>query len=607
MNTELSPPDPLSSLSPELRAVFERAREAYRAGDHERALALNQELCDRASAEANSLGRVLGQRFMGLCLYRLGKLDRSAEQLRAARALAEQAKDHAQYLLICNHLASTLRRQGKLDEAFQLLTEALDQAPLPRCLHAHTRLVGNLGALYDELGQRSHADDCYARFEVLAEVLENPHWLANARGLAARAAELRRDLDTAEKKYRQERELARKSRDPLRSIAATIHTARMAAHRKKLDEAEELFREALEQTKKCSYEKRRIDALESYADFLFKEKGELSRAYFYLEQAAALAKREPEKKALVAHKTALVCREAGLLGESLFHLMHSVEIRHELYTKLKHAHVRGMADTRLAELREITDKLVEEALRVGRSGAETKDLEKLVVRVHGKDLWKEFERKLRALPGPPVWNWQKQAKEAARATWLKRLPKPVLEALDKDTQQALVRAELSYGGAIDDLSRSAQLMALAVECEMRERIFHPARHRFKTSAARNPASKTHQYFVENEKWTLGKMVESLQEVAAPDAAPSERDLLVPFRKLLATSKPLVERLVRLGEKIVPVKGTARRLLDVRNDIAHNLTTDLSRLEVDAITRTLTLEIPAEGKPSLLAALAQIKL
>ena len=606
MILSISSRDPLDPLPASLRALYDRARDAYLTGDHKGALEFDKELQETARATKSPLGEILGLRFMGLCFYRLGQLDRSAEHFRAALDLAERTNHTTQALLISNHLASTVRRQGKLGEAYRLLTAALERAALPEHVHAHARLVGNLGALLDELGQRAHADDCYARFEVLTELLGNPHRLANARGLAARAAERRDDLDIAEKKYRQERQLAVESRDPLRQIAATLHTARLSARRERLDEAEQLFREALVQTESCTYEKRRIDALEFYADFLHNKRRDLPRAFFYLGKAAELAQSEPEKKALVAYRTALVCRDAGLLGESLFHLMRSVETRHAIYTNLDHDHVRDMAKRRIHDLREITAELVEEAHRVGRSGAEARELEALVVSVHGKDVWRELAKRLQAAPGQPVWSWQKQARRAAEACWERRLPPPAFQRLDGRTQDGLVRAELSYSGAIDDLGRSAQLLALAVECELRQRIFDPARKRLKIKEANPSKTATHLALIEPRECTLGTMLTAIGELVAPTPA-SDRDLLGQLRKLLGKSLSPLQQVTRLNDPLRPVKGKQRRLLDIRNAIAHDLTTDLSRLEVDAITRTLTLEIQTDGEPSLLAALAQIQL
>lgn len=606
MNLSTSTCDPLSPLPASLRALYDRARDAYRAGDHKGALEIDRELHEAARNAKDTLGEILGRRFMGLCYFRLGQLDRSAEHFRAALALAERAEKTTQSLLISNHLASTVRRQGKLGEAYQLLTTALEKATLPEHLHAHARLVGNLGALLDELGQECRAADCYARFEVLAELLGNAHWLANARGLAARAAEQRGDLDIAEKKYRQEHQLAVASRDPLRQIAATLHTARIAARRDRLDEAEQLFRDALAQTESCTYEKRRIDALEFYAEFLREKRRNLPRAYFYLGQAAKLSQNEPEKKALVAYQTALVCRDAGLLGESLFHLMHAVETRHTICTRLDHGEVRDMAKRRLSELRNITEELVQEARRVERSGAERSELETLLARVRVEDAAHRSNTRPQPTSRQTAANEQEHAKRIAKETWQRRLPLPAFQRLDGRTQDALIRAELSYGGAVDDLGRSTQLLALAVECELRRRIFDPARQRLKIKEAAPSSSATHLVLVDPQKSTFGNLLAAIGELV--DSTPaSDRDLLGQLRTLLGRSLPLLRRVARLNDPLYPVKGKPRRLLDLRNAIAHDLTTDLNRLEVDAITRTLTLEIPADDEPSLLAALALIQL
>lgn len=599
------PPDSLAALPVDLRTLYDRARDAYVAGDHRGALELDTQLLSAARAAKHSLGEILGRRFMGLCWYRLGELDRSADYLRTALGSADQAGHTTQSLLISNHLASTVRRQGKLGEAYRLLNTALERATLPQHLHAHARLVGNLGALLDELGQRARADECYARFEVLAELLGNPHWLANARGLAARAAELRGDLDIAEKKYRQERELAAETRDTLRQIAATLHTARITARRDHLDDAEKLFREALDQTAACSYEKRRIDALESYADFLHHKRRDLARAYFYLDQARELSQRELEKKAIVAYKTALVCREAGLLGESLFHLMRAVETRHQIYTKIDAGEVRDMAKRRLSELCEITNELVREARRVERSGAETRELEILLERVNVEKA-AHARAAPETAPRQPGASDRRDARRVAEKLWEWRLPPPAFQRLDDRTRDALIRAELSYGGAIDDLVRSTQLLALAVEYELRRRIFDPARKRLKINEAGPSTSKTHLALVEPKQCTLGTMLAAVGELVASPPA-SERELLGQLRKLLARSLPQLQRVARLNDPIDSVKGASHRLSDLRNAISHDLTTNPSRLEVDAITRALTLEIPDDGEPSILAALGQIQL
>lgn len=608
MNTDVHLTETLTALSTKLRELYLAARAAYRATRHARALELNEDLHREACAEGNVLGRILGRRFAGLCHYRLNNLDESERALREALKLAEEAGDVAQQLLITNHLASTVRRRGLLDEAFDLLTSALSRPSMTGCVHPYARLIGNLGALYDELGQRAHADDCYARFEVLAELHGNPHWIANARSLAARAAELRKDLEAAESKYREERELAQKNHDTLRQIASTIHAAKIAARKGDADGAETLLLEALDNSRHCDYEKRRIDALEAYADFLFHYRSDLPRANYYLALAEKQAASEPEKLANIAHRRALVCKEAGLRGESLHYLMKSLQARAAIYEPLKHPRVREMAKERLKELRELTDELVAEALQIDRSGTEREDIKELIVRVSGQEVWAQYEKQLNTHQGPPIWSWRAGAKDNAGKIWLRRITQPVFEEFLPETRQALIRAGVSYGSAIDDLTRSAQLLALAIEHELKARVFLPAESHLHIPRSSNSKgrSKTHQHFAGKGRWTLGAMLESLQEVVDNTSA-RPGDALVRFRGLLANMTPQVKRVAGLNGEISPLKGQPQRLLDIRNESVHDLSVNLDRLQVDAITRIIALEISGRDEPTVMTALSKLRI
>ena len=133
---------------------------------------------------------------------------------------------------------ATLRRDGKPLEAYELFRKHLERATLPNYIHERARLYGNYGALLDQLGQRAAADDGYARLEELCELLGNPDRLANARGLAARSADLRQDQETALRKYEDERRLAEQSGNVARQVAATLHMARMNGKLKRFRIAE---------------------------------------------------------------------------------------------------------------------------------------------------------------------------------------------------------------------------------------------------------------------------------------------------------------------------------------------------------------------------------
>lgn len=590
----------LQRLPQELRTLYSEAREAYRTTAHRKALDLNRQLTREATACGDVLGQILGRRFEGLCHYRLSDMAASEEALRDALRLAEGAGEIAQQLLITNHLASTLRRAGKLGEAYERLRAARKRATLPTYLHPRARLIGNLGALYDEFGQRARADDCYARFEELAELIGNPHWLANARSLAARAAAERDDFELAEEKYRDERELAQHNGDVLHLIAATIHTARLAARRGRTDEAEDLFRDALDRSQRCNYEKRYIDALAGYAGFLREHRGNLSRANYYLGLAEAQAAREPEKRANIAHERALLCKEAGLLGESLHYLTMSLDVRADLYAPLTSEDIKAMTKARIAELGKLTEELVDEALRVERCGTEREHLRLVISRLGDPQAWEKYEARR------PAETSKAQGKIAALNWWHRRLTRPVFDAIAAPTREALMSAGVAYHSATDDLTRSAQALALAVEEELRERVFTPAEARLGTLRKRSRMSKTHQHFSARRRWTLGSMLESLAEVVS-GTTPASGDVLPAFRRLFASQIPDVTRVTALIQPIVPLKGNARRLLDIRNESVHDAKVRFDRLEVDAIARAITLDITGPDEPTVMASLLRLRI
>src|SRR5205823_5609546 len=125
------------------------------------------------------------------------------------------------YLLVQNHLGATLRSLGRLEEAHVVFTAAIKKAG-STWLRARGRLLGNLGALLDEFGQRAHADDSYARYDELMSAFNDPHRIANARGLVGRSAELRGDYELAARYYKDEFEYAKKVGDKARQIAALM-------------------------------------------------------------------------------------------------------------------------------------------------------------------------------------------------------------------------------------------------------------------------------------------------------------------------------------------------------------------------------------------------
>lgn len=579
--TPLQVPD--LALPAALMDIYARAKAAYMVNDIRGALTLDEELHTRAAAEGCSLGQIVGRRFVGLCQYRLNDLEASRASFEAARSLAQQASEVEQKLLITNHLSATLRRLGHLEDAHSELTRALEEAPVCERPHAHARLLGNLGSLLDELGQRAAADDCYARFEILSRLLGNEHRLANAVGLSARSAELRGDLVTAEAKYREEAALAEKVGDPLRKIAATVHHARLAAHHGRLQEAEEGFRAAVKAAKPSSH-KRHVDALEAYGNFL-RDRGDLPGAHRNL-QAALADCREPEKRANVNHKLALVCHDAGLFGESLEYLMRSVEARAELYRPLRG--LRKLAQSRLAELDSLTQQLVDEARQVSRTPDVEVKLAKLVNTVRGDDqAWERIIATPSPLPGS-LRQVHQQLAARSDIVWAQRLLPGDHAKLSPQSQALLGRSERSYSSAVDDLARSAHLLALVIERELKARIFDHVPRPGGSSQRSRPT----------RPWALGDM---LQELTATTSIPA-------LRAYVHAHRPLIARVCDAYSEVRPIDGSpALKLVAVRNAVAHgdeSTLGSLGRIQVDAIKRYLALEAP-EGNTTILQALARL--
>lgn len=556
------------SLPPDLASHLHAARDAYRDAAHEEALNHNLALLGAAELVGHRLGLILGHRFIGLCQYRLDRLEDSEQSFNRALQLAEDAGETDQALLIHNHLAATLVGLGRLDRAHELLVSALERAALPEHLHAHARLLGNMGALFDELGQRERADECYAKFEVLHELLGNPHRLANARGLAARSAELRGDFEVAERKYREEFELAERSGDPLRQIAAIMHRGRMAQHLQRFDEAEEHFRRAVTMARERPYERRLVLACISYAGFL-RDRGDWVGAHTLLKAAESHYSR-PEQRALVHHGLALLLRDARLFAESLWHMQRSVKARDEMYGPLKVAAVRKMAARRLQELREFVRELVHEAYRVVRDEEELEQLAQLVDQVEGPNAWRRYRQELEQHKGEPIHEHLKTLREQAESVWRRLLPD--FDRVHEDTRDKLRQAELSYSSSVDDLGRSAHLLALVLERELKRRVFEDAQAGFAGAHLAKEAglpkeSLCHKEFVNHKgktngqpgrPWTLKDMLKVFAEVVSNETA-RPGDFLNELRDRLRPCLPAVRRLADLDRPIQCCDASVPRL------------------------------------------------
>lgn len=576
-------------LPSELQALYDSAKYTYNLPNYREALRVNRRLHERSIPLESTLGEILGQRFMGLCHYRLGELEASRTHFEAALERAKIVGAIEQQLLIRNHLAATLTGLGLLEAAHEHLKDGLALAPVDQHPHAHARLLGNMGALLDELGQRAAADDCYARFEVLARLLRNKHRLANAVGLAARAAELRDDLATAEEKYSEEAKLAREVNDPVRMIAATVHQARLAVRLGRPEAAAQGFQDALAAARRVRHPKRHVDALEAYANFLRERaRPDLPTAHRLLREALDKST-QSEKQANINYSLAKVCHQAGLYGESLLYLTRSVETRATLYAPLRA--LKKLAQSRLGELKNITKELVDEAFQVVRPQEEEGRLAALVQRVNDNPrAWEEYVNSyVRSVEAPPRERHERLKKDS-RAIWEDRLLPDDFASLSQHSRDLLERAERSYSSTVDDLGRSAHLLALVLECELRDRLFERVQPR------------------NNQHWMLRSMLRELRNAMslAHELPPTD-----PRHGLLAHAREhrsFVERICMALEPINPLDGTVPlRLVDVRNDVAHGkptLQASLGRVQVDAIKRHLALEAP-EGGLTILQALARL--
>lgn len=589
-------------LPPEPAKLFLEARAAYLQADFKKALKLDTQVLAWADAHQHLIGQILGHRFIGLCHFRLDALVESKDHLNVALKLAEDASCLPQVLLCANHLGATLRRDGKLLEAYELFRKHLERATLPDYIHERARLYGNYGALLDQLGQRAAADDGYARLEELCELLGNPDRLANARGLAARSADLRQDQETALHKYEDERRLAERSGNVARRVAATLHMARMNGKLKRFKEAELLCEEGLKLAQVQEHKGRLIDAWECRAE-ISQRQGKLAASYQGSKEALQLldkATDHPEKRANNLHRLAVICRDAGLHGEALHHLMDAAQVRWKLFEPLRaHERLAKMAQDRLLELKELARELVQEGSRVKREPEDRSAIQSLI-----RQIWnppgenqsdEELEAQLGSPPPEDISHWPERQREKAEALWKERLLPDTFTELSSDSQKDLVRAELAYSTTVSDLPRVAHLLAVVVERELRERIIIPA--------AKENISKQREL----KRWqriSLGEILDVLDGTGNLPKAKGVKEFIAH-----ALGKEIVDKILRLKQPLQRADnlGESFKLIELRNAVAHGEDgrrfPTLNRLTVDAVKRALVLE----DDPPLLVQIARLRL
>jgi len=86
-------------LPPALMSIYEDAKITYTTGNHEEALNINERLHEAAIRTECVLGQIVSKRFIGLCQYRLSRLQASQASLNAALALAKEHGELEQQIL----------------------------------------------------------------------------------------------------------------------------------------------------------------------------------------------------------------------------------------------------------------------------------------------------------------------------------------------------------------------------------------------------------------------------------------------------------------------------------------------------------------------------
>ncbi len=552
-----------------------QAHRLYREGKFEEALRLNVNELEAARSKKSRTQERDSSLHVGLCQYWLHRFDESEHFIRVALKIAEEDRDQLQSLIIRNHLGATLRGKGDLLAAYQIFEEALEEAASPDLHVARMRLLGNFGALLDELGQREQADDCYSRYEELAQLTGDLDRLANARGLVARSAELRKDWDMAAAKFQQERHLAEQSGNKLRQLAARLHNARMVAKSSRKEEAAALLEEAVNDARRVGNSRRLAEALESQGAFLADHN--LGHAFELIGEARGICQPEEnysERLANIDHQLALIAQKAGLHGESLFYLMRSVDRRYKLYELLRRdPKLRQRAQRRLDEPARLASELVDEACRVSRSTEEKQKLLELHNRLHdSQQTWEhliQLQKQDQSSTEHP-WEYVGRVRKESEQRWKTVLLPGCLEKLSPETQEDLIQAEVSYTTTVNDLPRCVHLLATAIEREVRLRLFGPV-----PESARPPTLGSFKKFLTDHSVNAGTA----------------------FRERFSRIGPRANALRHiLTEDIVALDGSKLSLVDLRNAVAHgNERAEypyLSRLLVDAVKRHAVLTPPS---------------
>ncbi|MFO0649340.1 MAG: hypothetical protein U0326_24065 [Polyangiales bacterium] len=589
------------TFSPQIQERLERGREAFRRQAFAVALEHDEEALVIARETEDRHAQAVCHRFVGLCHYRLASADslaRSEEHFREAIKLCVALSETRLRLIVSNHLGATLRDLGRHDEGYDLFREALRDAVGPDLVEVRARLLGNLGALLDELRQRAGADDCYARYEELLERSEDTRRLANARGLAGRAALLRGDVEEATWRFEDELRRGTANDDLPRCSAARRHLAHLAMVRVErakgatpetieglAKDAESAFDAALTSARESGDLKDQIRVGVRHVEFL-RSRGRIAEAHAALTTVRALSDEldHPVLRPKVDQTSARVCADAGLHGEALWYLSRAARRRIDVIRALKNARVREMARAWLDEVRAMADELHDEAFRVPRGDAERDQFKGLIEEIN--QALGDTHRTDSPKPMDDAWRWHDQLRTRSRERWATILGSD-FERLHEDSQVDLVRADVTYHGAVDDLGRSAHLLALTLERELRERLLQPFREVVRTFPDElRERPEWEQIHDGDRQPSLGTLLRMVAQAEALNVR--ARFEAVFDRRSLDVLAPIVG----LARGVSSVLGTRFDIATVRNDVAHGRPlTALDRVAVDTIKRALTLDAP----------------
>ncbi len=581
-------------LEAELDDLLAEAKKYAQNRKYTQALDLNLEV--ERHAPPGSRHHIFALRFVGVCNYRLGRYAHSEKALRSAREFAEKAGEEALSLLIANHLGATLRRMGRPDEALTLFLQALRQATEKRHLEPRARLLGSLGALYDEAGQRALADDAYARYEEIWQFLDDKRRLANARGLMSRAELLRNRPEEAAWRVDEEERLADEIDDATRRQAAGRHRVSLLIAQAQAEsgkQKEEHLQQALTKAEKLLAN----SPLETHNRVSIER--DVAKIFTSLEQPLKALERlrsvlkeweasaPTEERALLYQDLAELTLRLWLSGEALFYIVRSLELRHEALKGFKDRKCAEILfEPRFKQLRELANSIIETAQCVPRSEDERKKVEDL----------------LRSLPGtsPTTWpepTFSSKRRELAEVHWKSYLGNDAWNSLDELSRFDIVVSEVVYHGAVDDLGRAAHLLVVVFERELRKRFLGPVKKLF--AKERNNNTDCKQFSGETStilnKLYKGKKLYLQEQTDLLKLAltyAGDCSFLLSLRELCAPDRAHWENVINVNNVVTAVDNDKVNSQTLRNRIAHGFDKyeeQPTRVQVDAVRRFMLLD------------------